>query len=458
MHVEHLLLIDDERDFLTGIKRLLEREFPSLAVHTAATAGEARQYTQARSYDLVLLDIKMPEMDGLELLEELRRHDHELTVVMLTAHGTIDTAVAAIKTGAWDFLTKPVDRQTLCNTVKKGLERNRLKRENLELKQQLQGNRRFIGRSPALRRFLAQLHNAAATDYNVLIRGESGTGKELAARAIHQLSARKKGPLVLVNCPAIPEHLLESELFGHCRGAFTGADRDTRGLFLAANGGTLVLDEIGDIPLAVQTKLLRVLEEQEIKPLGSHRTIGINVRIVAATNQDLEQKIIHHTFREDLYYRLNVLSLRTPSLAEMQEDIPELAEHFLRQAALETGREPPPLDAATMASLTRRPWSGNVRELKNAMRRLLVTGSDSDDNSRSATARKTVTATSLPYCEAREKMLADFTRDYFAALLRQTDGNVSRAAELAGVHRSALQKILRRFDIDAGRYRRQPAP
>ncbi len=447
--MERLLIVDDEPDFLSGIRRLLQREFPELAVETATRPGEALRLARRQRYDLVLLDIKMPEMDGLTLLDELLRLDSSLSAVMLTAHGTIDTAVAAMKKGAWDFLTKPVDRATLCRVVSRGLERNRLKRENESLRRQLSDRHRFVGSSPALRRFLDELHNAAVTDYNVLIRGESGTGKELAARALHNWSARKDGPLVMVNCPAIPEHLLESELFGHRRGAFTGADREHRGLFPAADGGTLVLDEIGDIPLSIQSKLLRALEEQEIKPLGASESIPVNVRIVAVTNRNLEEMIADGRFRQDLFYRLNVLTLETPSLAAMREDIPELAEHFLRRAAEETGRPVPPLTKELLAALMDRPWPGNVRELQNAMRRLVVTG----DLQLPVGARRAVAYNDIPYADAKERILADFNRDYFHCLLRQTAGNVSRAAVLAGLNRSALQKILRRLGIDPDAYR-----
>ncbi len=447
---EHLLLIDDEPDFLSGVRRLLEREFNGLSVATADRPRTALAMVRRRQYDLILLDIKMPEMDGLDLLEELLRLDPALSVVMLTAHGTIDTAVTAMKKGAWDFLTKPVDRETLCRVVSRGLERNRLKRENERLRRELSDRHRFVGNSPALRRFLDELRNAAATDYNVLVRGASGTGKELAARAIHAWSARSKGPLVMVNCPAIPEHLLESELFGHCRGAFTGADREHRGLFAAADTGTLVLDEIGDIPLAIQAKLLRVLEEQEIRPLGASKPIPVDVRIVAVTNRDLEAMIAEGRFRQDLFYRLNVLGVETPGLAAMREDIPELAEHFLRQAARETGRPMPPLTKELLRALMERPWPGNVRELQNAMRRLVVTG----DLRLPATGPAALSAEEdLPYGEAKERLLEHFNRRYFHRLLQRTSGNVSRAAVVAGLNRSALQKILRRLDIDPAAYR-----
>ncbi len=448
---EHLLLVDDEPDFLSGIRRLLEREFDGLSVATAERPRTALALVRRQQYDLVLLDIKMPEMDGITLLGELLHLDPALSVVMLTAHGTIDTAVAAMKRGAWDFLTKPVDRETLSRVVSRGLERNRLKRENERLRRELSDRHRFVGSSPPLRRFLAELRNAAATDYNVLVRGASGTGKELAARAIHAWSARSNGPLVMVNCPAIPEHLLESELFGHCRGAFTGADRAHRGLFATADTGTLVLDEIGDIPLAIQAKLLRVLEEQEIRPLGASRPVPVDVRIVAVTNRDLEAMIASGRFRQDLFYRLNVLGVETPSLAAMREDIPELAEHFLRRAASETGRPMPPLSRELIRTLMERPWPGNVRELQNAMRRLVVTG----DLLPPATGTTAVPPAeeNLPYGEAKERLLDQFNRKYFHQLLQRTGGNVSRAAVVAGLNRSALQKILRRLGIDPAAYR-----
>jgi len=334
MAVDRLLIVDDEEDMLTGLQRTIERNIPGLEVVTSTRGSEALRLMAAQSFDLALLDVMMPEMNGIALLEKLRAKDPELSVVMMTAFASIDLAVDAIKKGAYDFITKPFDKDTILRVIHKGLERNRLVRENVTLKEQVcqkQAFASFIGQSPAMNQFCERLKTVALSDYTVLVRGESGTGKELAARAVHSLSKRRNRPLIMVNCPAIPEQLLESELFGHKRGAFTGAERDYPGLFVEADGGSLCLDEIGDIPVSVQTKLLRVLQEQEVKPLGDTKTRKINVRIIAITNQDLEKKIIDHSFREDLFYRLNVVTLTPPKLLQIRGDIPLLVEFFLER-------------------------------------------------------------------------------------------------------------------------------
>lgn len=463
--MEQLLLVDDEKDYLQGLSRLLKRQCSGLSVTACACAADALARMEAQRFDLALLDVKMPGVDGLKLLAAIKERDPDLTVVMMTAYGTVNIAVKAMKQGAWDFITKPLETATLLKVIHQGLERNRLLRENITLKERLGGQSEhgFIGQSPALAVFLDRLRLAATSGYTVLVRGASGTGKEMAAHALHLLSDRRKKPHVVVNCPAIPEHLLESELFGHARGAFTGADRDHPGLFAQANGGTICLDEIGDIPPTIQTKLLRVIETGEIKPLGSPRTLVLDVRVVAMTNQDLEEKIRDRSFREDLFYRLNVLSLRTPTLREIAEDIPLLATHFLHQAARELDRDPPLLPLEAAAELMARPWPGNVRQLKNAMRRLLLFSRDRHltrehiQTVLSSTCRKASGFTDhileLPYCAAKEQNLLQFSQAYFGHLLRETDGNVSAAARRAGTTRSALQKILKRFSIETDQYK-----
>ncbi len=464
--MEHLLIIDDETDYLQGLARLLGRECPGVSITTCSSASQALCQIQQQRFDLALVDIRMPEMDGLKLFSVLKENDPDLTIIMMTAFGTIDSAVAAMKQGAWDFVTKPLEKTTLLKVVRQGLERNRLLRENLAMKERLdeEAVHGFIGQSPVLLTVLDQLHLAAASDYNVLIRGESGTGKELAGRAIHRMSGRKSEALITVNCPAIPEHLLESELFGHVRGAFTGADRDHCGLFVEANGGTICLDEIGDIPLAIQTKLLRVIESQEIKPLGSNRTVSLDVRIVALTNQNLEEKIKEKSFREDLFYRLNVLTIKTPPLRAMREDIPLLANHFLQLTAEELNRDPAVLTPEAVTALMALRWPGNVRELKNTIRRLHLFAIDHRITGHHVKGLTRDTDTpgdtgpgffpmDLPYSNAKEYVLRDFSRAYFHKLLHKTSGNVSQAAEQAKMTRSALQKILKRFAIHGSDYR-----
>ncbi|MBW2466194.1 MAG: sigma-54-dependent Fis family transcriptional regulator, partial [Deltaproteobacteria bacterium] len=328
-----ILLVDDEKDLVNGLKRSLQRRLAGIEILTTTSPHAAIDLVSEKSVGIALLDISMPEMNGLDLLENLQKIDSRLTVIMMTAFGSIELAVEAMRRGAYDFITKPFDNDVLIRVIHKALERNRLIRENINLKNRVcekEAFARFIGQSLPLKRFYERLKIIAKSDYTVLIRGESGTGKELAAHAVHDLSSRKNKKLVVVNCPAIPEHLLESELFGHKRGAFTGAEHDHKGMFDEADGGTICLDEIGDIPVSIQTKLLRVLQEQEIRPLGAEKSHKIDVRVVAITNQDLEMKIGERSFREDLFYRLNVMTLRTPSLVEIKEDIPLLANHFVK--------------------------------------------------------------------------------------------------------------------------------
>jgi len=317
-----ILLVDDEPDLLSGLKRSFAKRLPKAKVLTAASGNEALDILQREEIALVLMDIMMGDKNGLEVLDTIHSLDPGLTVIMMTGYGTIELAVDAIRRGAWDFVTKPLNLDSLTRMLIKGLERNQLIVENQKLRSRIcpeESVPDFIGQSPSMQQLYKRIQTSADSEYTVLIRGASGTGKELCARAIHALSKRAKKPFVMVNCPAIPEHLLESELFGYRKGAFTGAERDHAGLFFQANGGTICLDEIGDIPVSVQTKLLRVLQEQEIKQLGAATSTKIDVRIIASTNADLESKITAGEYREDLYYRLEVLTLRMPSLSEIPE-------------------------------------------------------------------------------------------------------------------------------------------
>lgn len=468
----HLLIVDDEQDMLDALSRILPRELEDIEVITRSRGKEGLAVVREQSIDVLLLDIRMPEIGGLELLSAVKELDPWVTVVMMTAFGGIETAVEAVKRGAYDFITKPFEIPDLVRVLQKALERGRLLRENMNLRQRLPeqaGFAGFVGQSPPMRKLYDSIQTLARTDYSVLIRGESGTGKELVARAIHDLSRRGHKELVTVNCPAIPEHLLESELFGHKKGAFTGADRDHAGLFAEADGSTLLLDEVADIPVSVQTKLLRALQEQEIRPVGSERSVKVDVRIISSTNQDLEAKIRERTFREDLYYRLNVVTLRTPSLAEVREDLPLLADHFLRSACRELGLPPKSFSVAAMGEIARRAWPGNVRELKNFARKVVlfapereislaeINAVEDGGGRNSAAAFMTAGAGSNggiePYLRSRDQVVERFTDDYVRQLLTVCEGNVTRAAERAGLSRPALQKILRRLGLRSGDFR-----
>jgi DNA-binding NtrC family response regulator len=468
---ERILIVDDEEDMLEGLRRILNQHLPEMEVTTASRARQALRLVRQVPVDLILLDIRMPEIDGFELLESLRKEDPWLTVIMMTAYGSIEIAVEAMKRGAYDFITKPFNKEPLLRAVRKGLERNRLIRENRHLRLRLADTDGFaglVGQSHAMRSLFEKIQAIAQTDYAVLIRGESGTGKELVARAIHALSKRQQRPLVSVSCPAIPEHLLESEFFGHRRGAFTGADRDHIGLFEEAHGSSLFLDEIGDIPVALQIKLLRALQEQEIKPLGASKTLKVDVRILSSTNQDIEAKIRDRSFREDLYYRLNVVTLKTPSLAEIREDIPLLANHFSRLACSELGLPSKRFTAGALEELMRRPWPGNVRELQNLVRRVVTFSPESIIRSEELRALEGVGGAASgdraclevdagedigSYNQAKERLVKQFMFSYVSHLLEKTGGNVSRSAELSGLGRASLQKIMRRLGIKSDNYR-----
>lgn len=461
-YAKTLLIVDDEVDFAKGLARLAASGYPELIVRIAHSGNEALAILETASVSLMLLDLNMPGMHGLDVIGEVRKKNASVSIIVLTAYGTVETAVSAIKQGAWDFLTKPVRREDLLHALAKALEHSALLDENLRLKQIMAESglkRTLIGDSARMRELRGRITTMAPSAYTVLIQGESGTGKELVAEAIHSLSGRQ-GPLIKVNCPAIPAPLLESELFGHAKGAFTGAISAYRGLFAQATGGTLFLDEVGDIPPDVQTKLLRALQDGEVRPVGSGRPVRFDTRIIAATNQDLEVGIREGSFREDLFYRLNVLTVHAPPLRERREDIPLLAAHFVHQACAEVGTPPKTLSPTAVGALAAMDWPGNARELQNTLRRAVVFTnapilSEHDLNlphsapSRAHHRPEIVT----PYKEAKSILVDSFTRSYLADILTRTGGNVSEAARLSGLERVSLQKILRRLGLTGADFR-----
>jgi DNA-binding NtrC family response regulator len=458
-----ILIVDDEPDMLGLLKRSLDPDL-GCRVITAASAEEALKQLAESAFDLVLADIRMPGMDGLELLEIVKRKNPDQTVVMMTAFGEIDTAVGAIRSGAYDFITKPFEHDALVLRLEKALERSTLIRENQRLQQAcapLSVFQALVGKSAVMQRLYETIQMAAKTELTVLITGESGTGKDLTARAIHDLSQRNRGPFVAVNCPTVPENILESELFGYRKGAFTHATENRIGLFQEAHGGSIFLDEIGDISPTIQTKLLRVLQEKEIKPLGDTRSITVDARIIASTNQNLEAKIKKGEFREDFFYRLNVLPIRLPSLREHREDIPLIANHLLEKHCAAMGRPLKRVAPELMQVFMKLDWGGNVRELENLVMRGISFSSGSDirvedvgwtagEGERRAAD---VDVAGLGYKQAKQRYLEQFNRDYLGELLASCKGNVSQAARTCGLERQALQQIMRRYGVRADEYR-----
>jgi two-component system nitrogen regulation response regulator NtrX len=365
-----ILVVDDEADIRSSLRRILEYE--GLALDEAASGPEALERAAAGEPDAVLLDIKMPHMDGLEVLAELRRRHPELPVVMVSGHGTVATAVEATKLGAFDFMEKPLERERVLLVLRNALEYRRLERENRDLRRQFEGRHEMVGDSPVLRGLHEAIARCAPTKASVLITGESGTGKELVARAIHASSPRAAAAFVKVNCAAIPEELIESELFGHVKGSFTGASKDQTGKFVRADGGTILLDEIGDMSLKTQAKVLRALQDGEVEPVGAARTLTVDVRVIAATNKDLTEEIRRERFREDLYFRLNVVPIEIPPLRERPQDVAPLVRHFAATFCQENNYKKKDFTPAALEALARAPWRGNVRELRNAVERLLI--------------------------------------------------------------------------------------
>ncbi|MGE4443197.1 MAG: sigma-54-dependent transcriptional regulator [Desulfomicrobium sp.] len=467
---ERVVIVDDEVDFACGLARLIGGRFPGLGVEAVHSGEQALRSLAATPAQLMITDLRMPEMTGLELLSRALGAQPDLSMVVLTAYGTIETAVEALRAGAYDFLTKPIEPEQLFRVVEKGLERSRLLEENNRLRRILaskEAGGELVGEGAAMRQLKRTIAAVAQSEYTVLIRGESGTGKELVARMVHHLGPRAARPFLSVNCPSIPENLLESELFGHVKGAFTGADRDHKGLFATADKGTIHLDEIGDISPAVQTKLLRVMQDGEVRPVGSNKSSRVDVRVVASTNQDLEAAMQAKTFREDLYYRLNVLTVTLPPLRERAEDIPLLAGHFFRVACREMGLAEKEVDPEVMHWMVAQPWPGNVRELQNFVRRLTVfAATERVDMNLLRVVRQGGCVPVIPdgavrggeaalgpYKVAKADAVATFTQSYVNELLTQTKGNVSEAARISGLSRVALQKILSRMGESAARFR-----
>jgi len=447
--ISYILIVDDEAGVRASLGGVLRDE--GYAVDAVGSGEECLEAVGRRAYEVVLLDIWLPGMDGLVTLERLRDRHVDAQVIMISGHANIESAVKATKLGAFDFIEKPLSLEKTVLAVRNALRQRSLEAENRALRARVDRRHTIVGESGAIERLRAQIAMAAPSNGRVLVSGENGTGKELVARQVHALSHRRNGPFVEVNCAALPEELIESELFGHAKGAFTGAVADRRGKFETASGGTLFLDEVGDMSLKTQAKVLRALQEQVIEPVGGQASIRVDVRVIAATNKDLFDEIRQGRFREDLYFRLNVIPVLVPPLRERGDDVVRLAEHFVSEFSREYGRRPKTLGPDALAVLRSYSWPGNVRELRNVIERLMI-----------MVPRDVITEADLPFLDVKPgdirppdpeavKPLFEardaWERSYILGALSVFDGNISRTADALGLERSNLYKKMRGLGI-----------
>ncbi|MEJ2697965.1 MAG: sigma-54 dependent transcriptional regulator, partial [Candidatus Sulfobium sp.] len=441
-----ILIVDDEKDALYLLERMIvaERDYEVLK---AESGSEALEMMAAHDVDLVLADLIMPGMDGLELLDRIRESWPEKTFIIMTAAGSIETAVQAIRKGAYDYITKPFQYDELILLIDRALERVRLMDDKRYLQSELEGQSGFselVGGSEGMLKVYEMIRNVAATSVSVLITGESGTGKELVARAIHFEGRRREGRFIAVNCGGLPETILESEFFGYVKGAFTGALRDKRGLLEEADRGTLFLDEVGDLSPATQVKLLRVLQEGEFRSIGDHKDKKVDLRVISATNKELETEVAKGNFREDLYYRLKVVTISMPPLRDRKDDIPLLAAHFVKKYSKKYEKKVQGVSPSAMRLLGDRHWKGNVRELENAIARAVAVSGDPVINEADLFPGETAGGEEVPgFREARKQALTNFYRTYLASALAKNKGNVSKTAEECSMLRQSLQQIMK---------------
>jgi two-component system, NtrC family, nitrogen regulation response regulator NtrX len=446
-----VLVVDDEQGIRGALGQLLE--FEGYDVKTAANAVDGITEFERWRPQLVFLDVKMGGVDGIEALKRMRASDPGATIVMISGHATIQTAVEATQLGAYDILEKPLDTDRILVTLRNALQHLELNEENTRLKQTIESRYEIVGRSYAIRALIDKIDKVAKTPARVLISGENGTGKELVARAIHRESLRGSGPFVEVNCAAIPSELIESELFGHMKGSFTGAIADRAGKFEQANGGTLFLDEVGDMSAAAQAKVLRALQDNVVTRIGGSKPVQVDVRVLAATNKTLEEEITAGRFREDLFYRLNVVPVHVPPLRERREDIPQLVAHFVAQLTEREGMPPRAVTADAVARLQSLDWPGNVRELKNTIERLLILSPgpriSSEDVDRLVGRRgpDQIGLGSLLECKTFEEFKHAAERAFLLAKLREFDWNVSETARVLDMPRSNLYKKIERYRL-----------
>ncbi len=450
---QKILIIDDETSILESLADILQDE--GYRVITATSAEEASSILTEETPDLVILDVWLPHKDGIEFLRDLKQEFPALPVIIISGHGTVEIAVEAIKLGAFDFLEKPLSYDRVVVTVANALKFRALEEENLRLRARITG-KGLSGNSPAIQRVKEEIERVAPTDATVLIMGESGVGKEVAARMLHDLSHRRGGPFIEVNCAAIPDELIESELFGHEKGAFTGANRAKKGKFELAHGGTLFLDEIGDMSLPAQAKVLRVLQEKRFERLGGTRSIEVNVRVIAATNKNLPQEIKAGRFREDLFFRLNVVPIMIPPLRQRPEDVPELIEEFLHELAQNTGLGLKRIHPEALEILKRYPWPGNVRELRNLIERLVIMATGPEitvkDLPPEICQKDSSPSTEAPWfsCDNFKEARQLFEKEFLKRKITKFRGNISQTAEAIGLERSYLHRKLKSLGLIRG--------
>jgi len=450
-HKGKILVVDDDRNILQVIQMRLE----SGGYHVIKTTGaeKALKLAEKEPFDLAMIDLKLDDQDGILLMQNIRHIIPDLPVIILTAHGTIDSAVDAMKKGAYSYLTKPFDGHELLMQINNCLETSKLSKEVKQLQRLVKeryGFDNIIGRSEKMKKVFEQVTLAAVTDSNVYIEGKSGTGKELIAKTLHVASERKDHPFIALNCAAIPENLMESELFGYEKGAFTGADKNKKGLIAEASFGTFFLDEISEMPLSMQVKVLRVLEEKEFYPVGGRQIVKMHARLIAASNKNLEQEVKNGRFREDLYYRIHVIPIKLPTLNERKEDIPILSRHFLKKISVEMGKKINEFSTDAMQKLISYPWPGNIRELENTIECAIAMAKRNIITEDLILQTQNVHSESLKsFKDAKE----NFEKNYLIQLFELTKGNVSQAAKLAGKYRADVYELIKKYNIKIADFR-----
>ena len=442
-----VLIVDDEEGIRESLSVILEDE--GYRVVSAGSGEEALTILQEQFPDLIILDVWLPGMDGIQTLQEITALKKELPVIMISGHGNIEVAVKATRIGAYDFLEKPLSLERVILSSKRALERGALERENRDLKDNLTKKWRLIGESPSMKALHAEIEMAARSNSRVLITGESGSGKELVARLLHGMSSRSGRPFVELNCAAMPYELIESELFGHEKGSFTGAFEKKKGKFELADKGTLFLDEIGDMSLQTQSKVLRVIETQDFQRVGGNTTIKVDVRIIAATNKDLTEEVKTGKFRDDLFFRLNVVPIVVPPLREHKEDIPALVDHFVKSLAAEYGQPPKRIMADAIKSLQEYGWPGNIRELKNLIERLVIMTPSADIHAKDFHLAGRHEGADYLSCRTLKQAREAFERDFIERKLEENSWNVSRTAEILDIERSNLHRKIKAYHIQA---------